>query len=153
MTKFAEIKGLDEFIKTHEAAVLSVPIDESGTIHSAGLLYAHAEDPLRFIFITSSNTEKCKLLLKKDRVTGSCVVGTEKGVPFSLQMRGRVVMKQLVETSQELDVYEAKRGKRSDDVSDSDQVVLIFEPDWARCTDYVSSDFADGFTRHQIDLS
>lgn len=150
--KITAIKGLSKFLREQEAAVLSVPIDNNGTIHSAALLYAHNDNPLRFIFITGSETEKCRLLIRQKEVVGSCVIGVARGVPFSLQMRGLVRLKRLSEASNELDIYEVKRGKRSDDVSNSSQAVLIFEPTWGRCTDYVSGDFRDGFTRHQIDL-
>lgn len=150
--KIIDIKGLDKFLEEQEAAVLSVPIDDKGTIHSAALLYAHSDDPLCFIFVTGGETEKCKLLAAQKEAKGSCIIGTSRGTPFSLQMRGIVTLKAPTEASHELDIYEAKRGKRSDDVSSSNQVVLIFKPTWARCTDYISEDFKDGFMRHQIDL-
>ncbi len=147
-----DIKGLEDFLQSQEAAVLSVPIDGNGTIHGAGLLYAHDERPLQFIFVTSSKSEKCNLLNKQKTVPASCVIGTTKGTPFSLQMRGRVTIKEISKAKKEIEIYKTKRGKAVDDFSDSDQVVLIFRPDWARCTIYDSTDFQDGFKRVMLDI-
>lgn len=152
IVKIDKIKGLIKFLLTEPASVLSVPIDKEGTIHSAGLLFAFDPESFEFIFITSSKTEKCKLLLKEKQVKASCVIGTQKGVPYSLQMRGVVRLKEYNTAQEELNLYEKKFGKKFDDMSDSDQVVLIFEPNWARYTDYVSTDWKDGYKRIQIEL-
>lgn len=149
--KIDDVKGLREFLDEEKVAVVSVPIDNVGSIHSAALLYAHVQNPLEFYFITSTDTEKFGRLIEQD-VNGSAVVGLHKGVGFTLQMRGNISYKELKDSKEELDVFEAKTGKRIDSLPTDNDVLLIFKPSWARVTDYASEEAADGLEKHQLEV-
>lgn len=146
MPRLKEIKGLNAFLHTQTAATVGLAIDEQGTLHVAALLYWHSEDPLKFYFITGKNTEKCRLLKDGGVQKAGCVVGTVKGVEFTLQMRGVV---QIVPKEQYAGVIEAYTQKRGDnhDIDNPDYVLLEFTPDWARYTDY-----SQDWTPHLLDL-
>lgn len=148
-----DIVGLNEFLQTEKVAVLALPIDDKRTIHSAALLFAPTGDLPELIFITGRDTEKCRMLQDGQAVKASCAIGTSKGIPFSMQMRGMVKLIEYDKAKTYLDAYELKFGKRVDDMSESNQVVLVFAPSWARVTDYVSENFKDGFKRIQLDVA
>ena len=134
-TKLSEYPGLSEFLANQLVATIALPIDETGTLHIASLLYWHDPVSLCFYFVTGANTEKCRLLIQGRTVTAACVVGTEKGVDFSLQMRGQF---NIVEepTHNVIESYYAKRGNHDDDLNDPENVMLKFSPNWARFNDY-----------------
>ena len=139
---------LAKFLKTEPAATIALPIDEEGTIHAASLLYSHVEEPLRFYFVTSKNTEKCQLLLERGSLPAACVVGTGRGTDCTLQMRGIVRIVDKEGYDQELDAYYKKRGDHHDDIVDPVNVLLEFTPAWARYTDYTK-----GYERRMLDVS
>lgn len=126
---------LAKFLAAEKVATLAVPVDDSGTLHIATMNYAHVTDPLRFYFITSSKSEKCRLL-NNGPVTAACSVGTYYGTPFTVQMRGTARILDKAEHPELLDVYFAKRGDTNRNVEGLDSVLMEFVPDWARFTDY-----------------
>ncbi len=148
--RLSEEPGLKSFLQSETAAVVSLPITKAGDIHSAALLYA-TNDIYQFIFVTKRDTDKCKLLLEQEDAPAACVVGTTKGVSFSLQMRGLIKLVEKVDAAKELDVYEAKYGRRGDMPGDeSDEVVLVFTPYWVRYTKYHGPDFKAGMERFYL---
>jgi uncharacterized protein YhbP (UPF0306 family) len=148
-----EEQGLAEFLKQQKAAVLSVPIDEAGAIHVAALLFVMLERPMRFVFITNRHTEKCRLLLDGE-VTAACAVGTEKGVPFALQMRGKASLLDGSAAEEAKDAYAIKFGRRHDvQAETSDEVVVQFTPTWARYVKYAATDYREGLERHYLKLA
>lgn len=140
-------RALARFLQTHPAATIAVSIDENGSVHTAPLLYWHSERPLSFYFVTDSRSEKCKLLNKRKSLPAACVVGTERGTPFMLQMRGVL---EVIEdpSSRILDAYYAKRKNHTDDIQDKNSVCLRFTPTWARYTDY-----SEGYAKHMLNLT
>lgn len=136
------------FLNKEPAATIAVPIDEQGAIHTAALLYWHAPDPLRFYFVTSKETEKCKLLAQKGELPAACVVGTNRGTDCSLQMRGRLKIVDKTAHQAEIDAYYQKRGNHHDDIIDPVNVLLEFTPNWARYTDYTK-----GYERRMLKLT
>ncbi len=130
--------GLAKFLNSEFASTISVPIDKKGTLHIATLVFYHTELPLMLYFVTSKNSEKLQMLKVGKPITAACVVGTYKGTPFTLQMRGTV---QVIDHSKHQDIVDAyykKRGNRHDDIVDGISVMLKFTPNWARFTDYTN---------------
>ncbi len=125
---------LKEFLAQEQIAVLSLPINSKGKLHSAALLYYHTESPLAFYFVTGRKTEKVRLLLESDSLPASCVIGMAKGIAFTIQMRGEIRIAEL-DTQTEAALY-VKRGNRKDDLVDPDNICLQFTPSWVRFTDY-----------------
>lgn len=145
--KLADCPDLQKFLEEEPAATIALPIDEQGTIHAASLLYWHNKSPLRFYFVTSQETEKCKLLVKKQRLQAACVVGTHRGTDMTLQMRGTIAIVDKEKFAEELEKYYAKRGNHHDDIIDPANVLLEFSPNWARYTDYTK-----GHRRRTLDI-
>jgi uncharacterized protein YhbP (UPF0306 family) len=73
--------GLADFAANHLAATVAVPIDANGTIHAASLLYWNSVKPFEFFFVTSRESEKCKLIRQQGAVP-CAVVGAEKGTDY-----------------------------------------------------------------------
>lgn len=133
--KLADAPELEAFLANERVATLAVPIDRQGTLHIATMDYVRTAEPLRFYFITSSESEKCRLL-KDGPVRSACNVGTYYGTPFTLQMRGEAQLLDVDGHQAVLDAYFAKRGETNRNVEGPDSVLLQFTPDWARFTDY-----------------
>lgn len=145
--KLADCPDLQKFLQNELAATIALPIDDKGTIHAASLLYWHDENPLRFYFVTSRATEKCKLLLEKRTLPAAYVVGTYRDTDMTLQMRGTVVIVDKEKFAEQLEKYYAKRGNHHDDIIDPINVLLEFTPTWARYTDYTK-----GYERRKLDV-
>lgn len=126
--------ALKSFLSQHKSATVAVPIDDNGTLHAAALLYWHDERTLEFYFVTSSETEKMTLLNKRQSLAAACVVGTEAGTPFTLQMRGKLSIMDEA-PKKVLEEYYTKRGDR-DDINEPRNVLVRFTPEWARFKDY-----------------
>ncbi len=139
--------GLGEFLKTQDAAVLSVVIDAKGTVHNAALLYAHSESPLSFYFVTEKNTEKCKMLVDGSTQKAACVVGTIKNTQFTLQMRGKLKIVNVSAHQADLDLYLKKFPNGPDNINEEANVLLQFIPDWSRYIDYQK-----GYDRHMLEV-
>jgi uncharacterized protein YhbP (UPF0306 family) len=147
--KLAERPNLVKFLDDEIVAVVAVPIDEMGTIHTATLHYWHSAQALRFYFVTGKDTEKCRLLNRQDAVKAACVVGTIRGVPMTVQMRGELRIVRPADVPEAVEGYRQKRNSRHDDIHDPANVLLEFAPDWVRFTD-----FSEGFNaQHFLDLS
>lgn len=145
--KLTEQPKLAAFLGTEMVATVALPIDANGGIHAASLLYTHTTEPLAFYFITGHDSEKCRLLRSGNAVRGACVIGTYKGTPFTLQMRGKFRVADPQSYQAQINRYYQKHPKRQDDINDSSNVLLIFTPDWARFTDY-----AHGWNHHFLDV-
>ncbi len=126
---------LTKFLEEERVATVALPLDDV-SIHAATLKYFHTAAPLRFYFITGRETEKCKLLTQAGTTNGACVVGTHIGTPFTLQMRGQFRIVDPVRNEEIVDSYYEKRGNRHDDIADPLNILIEFEPKWARFTDY-----------------
>lgn len=134
--QLADYPSLGDFLTTTEAATLAVPIDQAGAVHAAGLLYWHTADPLRLYFVTSRRSTKCRLLQSQASVPCAVVVGTERGVPFTLQLRGRLAIIDHAQYPELVAGYYHKRGNHHDDLDNPDKCLLEFHPTWGRFTDY-----------------
>ena len=146
--KLSEYPKLVAFLHNQEAATLAVPIDDKGTIHIASLLFWNCQEPFRFYFVTSRETEKCRLLKAALSVAAACTVGTIKEVEMTLQMRGELQIVEPEGFEDVLDAYYEKRGDRHDDIDDPINALLEFTPTWARFTDY-----GLGYDRFTLDLT
>lgn len=145
--RLVDCPDLQKFLKDEPAATIAVPIDEHGTIHAASLLYWHDENPLRLYFVTSRETEKCTLLVKKPELPAACVVGTCRDTDMTLQMRGTIAIFDKEKFAETLEKYYAKRGNHNDDIIDPVNVLLEFTPNWARYTDYTK-----GYERRMLNV-
>ena len=146
MDILADAPGLAAFLSATPVAVMSVVVDAAGTLHIAPMNYWHDPKTLDFYFVTKKSSEKCTLLRDGSAQKAACVVGTENGVLFTLQMRGvaRIVPKN--EYKFAIDAYTKKRG---DDhgITTAEYILLQFHPTWARYTDY-----GDNWKQHLLDL-
>ena len=138
---------LKDFLSSHFAGTLAVPIDTEGTLHAAAIMYWHSPTPLRFYFVTSRETEKCTLLKTQSEVQAAYVVGTEKDTPYSVQLRGTLHEIDPEDHPAIVESYYQKRDNRHDDVSDPANCLLEFIPGWGRFTDY-----SQGYDRYFLDL-
>lgn len=146
--KLSDHQKLRSFLQSEKAATLAVPIDDAGTVHAASLLYVHDENPLRLYFITGKSTEKYTLLRSQNSIPAAIVIGTEKGTPFTVQLRGSVQAVDPTTYATIVDRYYQKRGNRGDDIADKTNGLLVFIPQWARFTDY-----AKGYDQYMLALS
>jgi regulatory protein len=134
-----------EFVAVEPAATLALPIDDEGGIHAASLVFWLDPEDSSVYFITGRKTEKCRSILKQTEVQAACVIGTTKGTPFSLQMRGRATIADPAEYSAVVEEYYRKRGNRNDDIGDPGNVLLRFAPTWLRITEYTEE--LEGFKK------
>ena len=135
LVKLSKYPKLAEFLSKSLAATIAMSVDDEGTIHIASLLYWHDSIDLSLYFVTDDSTEKCRLLKSGEAVKSACVVGTEKGVDFTLQLRGTLSILTEPDTST-VEAYYLKRGNREDDLSEPGKVMLRFKPTWARFNGY-----------------
>jgi hypothetical protein len=142
-----EYPELAQFIEASSAATIAVPIDASGTLHAATMLYWNSFEPFEFFFVTSRDSQKCALLSEQNATPCGVVIGTEKGTPFTLQMRGAIRIAPQAGFDAQLNSYYEKRNSRGDDIDDPGNCLLQFVPNWARFTDY-----SMGYDRHMLDL-
>ncbi len=136
--KLADVPKLAQFLRDTRAMTIAVPIDDQGTPHAAALMYYHTEEPLCFYFITDKNSDKCRLFKQHNSIACAAVVGTEAGVPFSLQMRGALRIVSTKDCQQVIADYYDKRVSKKDDIDDPENVLLQFTPNWLRYKDYSS---------------
>jgi len=145
----ANYPGLDKFLDNEPSCVLSLPIDDAGTVHIAAMVYYHTAKPLQFYFVTDRSTEKCKLLVHKANLPAAVVVGAVPNTQFSLQMRGHVsVISPEGHDKKVAAFYRKYGGKENVDLADPKNVLLEFTPNWARVTDY-----SKGYDRALLDIS
>lgn len=140
--------ALRQFLETHTAATLAVPLDTHGLVHAASLLYRLDLESLRFYFVTSKASEKYTLLHSQPTMPAALVVGTEKDTPFTVQLRGTLQAVDPTSHIEIVDAYYQKRGNRHDDVADPNNSLLEFIPTWARFTDY-----AKGYKHFMLELT
>lgn len=133
--KLSAAPKLLEFLGTEKVANLAVPVDTAGMLHIATMIYMHTAEPLRFYFMTSNKSEKCRLVNERP-ISAACNVGTYYGTPFTLQMRGTAQLLDKTKHADKLEAYMHKRGISNKNVEGSDSVLLEFVPTWARFTDY-----------------
>ena len=146
--KLSDHPHLRSFLQAEKAATLAVPIDDAGSIHAASLLYAHDENPLRLYFVTGKSTEKYTLLHSKDSIPAALVIGTERGTPFTIQLRGSLSAVDPATHTAIVAMYYRKRGNRGDDIANPTNSLLMFTPNWGRFTDY-----KEGYDQYRLDLS
>ncbi len=142
-----EYPGLDKFLKSEASATLAVPIDNVGNLHAATLLYWHSENPLAFYFVTNKNSEKCTLFKSQKSINAACVVGTTKGISFTVQFRGKLIIVNPKQYVKEVGGYYQKRGNHHDDINGPANVLLQFTPNWGRFTDYTA-----GYSRYSLKI-
>jgi uncharacterized protein YhbP (UPF0306 family) len=131
----AQAPRLATFLDTTPVAVLTTVVDTEGTLHPAALHYWHDPETLSFYFVTEKSSEKCRLLLDGAAQRAACVVGTEEGVAFTLQMSGEVRMVPKSEYQFAILAYARKRGDSHHAEADN-FALLQFHPTVARYTDY-----------------
>lgn len=142
-----EHEELSLFLSAQASGVLAVPIDNTGILHAAAILYWHNPAPLRFYFVTALGSEKLALLTDSNYLPAAFVVGTEKGTTFTVQLRGKVHEINPEANKKITDNYYLKRANRNDDIKDPSNCLLEFIPDWARFIDY-----SKGQEKHMLDL-
>lgn len=148
LVKLTDHPQLADFLSAQTAATLAVPIDANGAVHAASLLYWHSLSPLRFYFVTAETTEKFTLLRTQPSIPAALVIGTDKGTPFTVQLRGTLAVIDPKKNLNIVDAYYQKRGNRSDDIDDPKNHLLLFTPTWGRFTDY-----AKGYAHFFLDLA
>jgi general stress protein 26 len=118
-----------EFLRTQRVGVFAIRMLD-GTPHGATVHFAHMEDSLTFIFLTTPTYRKLEPM-RKGESAASFVVGTSEDVMKTLQMDGNA---KLEDTEELRRVYFAKfaekLGKHPEDV------LFTFTPTWWRYTDW-----------------
>lgn len=146
--KIATHSQLRSFLANQTAATLAVPINDAGEIHAASLLYVHDDQPLRIYFVTAKTSEKYALLHTKQSIPAALVIGTEKGTPFTVQLRGTLQTLDPTINTEVVTRYYQKRGNKGDSLTDPTNCLLVFIPQWGRFTDY-----ATGYNQYRLNLS
>ncbi len=127
-----------EYIKSQRICVLAVETTD-GSPHAATVHFAHATEPLMFMFQTERDSLKAKAILEKGATRASVVIGSDEKNMRTLQMDGEV---RLV-TEQEKEelfkkVYLEKFEEKLEKSKDPDVVALVFTPKWWRFTDWLN---------------
>lgn len=142
----ADVPELVAFLDVTPVAVMATVVDAGGGLHIAPMNYWHDPKTLDFYFVTQKASEKCTLLRNGSSQTAACVVGTENGVPYTLQMRGRAQIVPKEDFQSVIDAYTKKRGD-GHGIETDEYILLQFHPLWARYTDY-----ADHWKQHMLSL-
>lgn len=149
MALLQEFPELVQFLETQKTATVGMPVSPDD-IHCATMVcWCRTEPgkPVAFFFVTSRDSEKCRLVKQGSDVRGACNIGTVYGVNMTVQMRGLFAIVDPDQHAAELDAYYKKRGNMNDHISEPGNILLRFTPDWMRCTDYT-----DGRKMFFVDL-
>ena len=146
--KITDYPDFVSFLDKEKTATIAIPIDDSGTLHIATMLFSYELDPFRWYFVTSKLSEKCTLLRYTEKLVAAASVGTSYGTPYTLQTRGFVQIVDKSAHEPEIKRYHEKRGNTHDDITNHDTVLLEYTPNWGRFTD-----FSKGWDQTKLDLS
>ncbi len=117
------------FLNTQRVGVIAVKmLDDSP--HGATVHFAHTENPLTFIFLTTPTYRKCEPLWKGETIA-SFVVGTSEEIMKTLQMDGAA---KLADTDELRKVYFAKFPDKL--YKHPEDIFFTFTPTWWRYTDW-----------------
>lgn len=117
---------VQRFLQEELVATLALPITKYGGVHAASMVYLSDPRTLVCYFVTRKDSEKCQLLHDGRVQPAACLIGTRKGVPFYLQMRGRVRMADPGQHTGHITAYYDKRGNRNDDIDSAESALLVF---------------------------
>lgn len=118
-----------DFLRTQKVGVFAVRMQD-GTPHAATVHFAHTEEPLAFIFLTSSTSRKLEPL-KKAESPASFVVGASEGTMKTLQMDGKAM---LADTEKLQNAYNVKFPRKTGEPTE--EVFFTFTPTWWRYSDW-----------------
>jgi len=124
-----------DFIKSQRVGVLAVEMLD-GSPHGATVHFAHTENPVQFLFETSSDYRKSEALLGRDITRASFVVGTDEGNMKTLQLDGEIHVIKPEEKRLIDDVYLNKFSEKKEKSKGPKVVFFIFVPKWWRFTDW-----------------
>jgi len=129
-----------KFIETEPVCVLAIEMMD-GSPHAATVHFAHAVEPLRFVFLTESRYRKAEPLFGRDSSRASVVVGTteNKSNMATLQMDG-IATRLTPEDKALQEVYFAKFLKKRAKFTPPDDFFFKFTPTWWRFTDWRGAD-------------
>ncbi len=120
-----------DYIRSQRVGVLAVKMMD-GSPHGATVHFAHMENPLTFIFLTSPSYKKVEPLRKGDS-PASFVIGVSEDNMKTLQMDG---VARLLDTEELRTAYFKKFPEKLD--KHPDDVFFVFTPFWWRFTDWTT---------------
>lgn len=118
-----------EFLKTRRVCVLAVEMPD-GSPHAATVHFAHAEDPLTFIILTSPTSRKYQAFAKVP-ARATMVIGTTEQDEQTLQLDGEIC---LSDNSEFQDLYD-KKFPKAGHLFKKDEL-FTFVPTWWRFSDW-----------------
>ena len=126
-------KDILDYLKSQNVCVIAVEMPD-GSPHGATCHFAHAEDPLTLLFLTSSTYRKSEALLAKETVRASVVVGSNEGDMKTFQLDG--VVKLLPKGDALEETYFMKFPEKREKYKGSHDIFFTFTPTWWRFTDW-----------------
>lgn len=118
-----------DYIKSQRVGVLAVEMLD-GTPHGSTVHFAHVENPLTFIFLSTPTYRKLEPL-RKGETAASFVIGTGEDVMKTLQMDGQAT---LAGTEELRKIYFTKFPEKLD--KHPEDIFFVFTPAWWRYTDW-----------------
>lgn len=120
-----------EYIKGQRIGVLATE-NLDGSPHAATIHFAHIDNPMRFIFLTGSDTKKCDSIKANGKCRASFVLGQDEETMKTLQMDGTV---EFTTDESILNAYFQKFPNNKARHNPPETVILVFTPTWWRYSD------------------
>ncbi len=127
-------QGILDYIKSQRISVFGIEMLD-GSPHGATVHFAHQENPLTFIFETSSKYRKSEPLLANDTARATLVIGFVEG-PTEKTFQADGIATLLTSDDQLKKVYLSKFPEKEAKAGDPDNIFFSFTPTWWRFTDW-----------------
>jgi uncharacterized protein YhbP (UPF0306 family) len=132
-----EIKS---YLEEQRVGVLAVTMPD-GTPHGATIHYAHSEEPLKFIFLTTPSSRKAEAFMDGKKSKATFVVGTDEETMKTFQLDGEVELVPEAEEETIAEIYVTRFPEKSDFIQKhGDVVYFTFTPTWWRYSDFKRKD-------------
>ncbi len=127
-----------DFINSQRICVLALEMQD-GSPHGSTVHFAFDEKSSTFFFETYNIYRKGEVLLQKEKVRASIVIGFDEKVMKTLQIDGEARI--ITDEEKELfeNVYIGKFPEKKEKSADKKFVKFSFTPTWWRYTDFKSS--------------
>jgi len=148
--KINDNQDLLSFLDQERACVLSV-LTNDNKVHSAAILFATDEAVEKCYFTTDKTSEKCQPLVNGvSSIPAAIVIGTIVGTPYTVQLKGdlRLVLPSQTNHSKKLSYLIHKHGNNDNKHWNNEMVLLEFEPQHGKFTDY-----SIDWTANELDFS
>lgn len=123
------------FIQTQRLAVLALEMLD-GSPHASTVHFAHAENPLIFLFETYRTYRKSEPLFGRELSRASLVIGFDESNVKTLQLDGQVRLMTPEELPLLKETYLTKFPEKKVKAEDPKVIFFIFTPTWWRFSDW-----------------